>query len=189
MMKRKTSKWICGAILSVASFSNIYSQKGNNSMALTFEYTMPYFQDETGWGFSVKGFYGLRKSAQFTIATGLSIFRTVQGSRVFGETTRLMPLLFGYRQNDGRFWMEPKFGLGLLSGRIPIGGDFAKPSITALFGGISTGFAFRPFSLGVNFLGVKGIENSSAGTWHNRNFNYVAIFLGINFFKKKNFIK
>lgn len=161
------------------------AQKGNNGLDLNIEGAFPVFKSEFGLGFSVKGLYGIKESAQLTLSPGLRIFQNLNTSSENRETTRLISVLLGYQQNFGRFWLEPKIGLGKMTGKVPIGGDFAKPSVAVVSGGIGAGLSLKKISLGINFLGSKGIEDSSAGLWYNRRFTYTSLFIDLHLFRKK----
>ncbi|MEO7462308.1 MAG: hypothetical protein ABIT96_06240, partial [Ferruginibacter sp.] len=80
--------------------------------------------------------------------------------------------------------IEPKIGLGELGGRIYINGDYQRPSVAAMFGGLSAGYTIKRFNLGINFLIAHGIENSSAGTWYNKNLHYTSAFVGYDVLPK-----
>lgn len=144
------------------------------------EVSIPLFQNHPGFGFFLKDSYGICKSGQLTLSAGLSNF-TSKNSIVTGNiTTRLVPFLFGYKQNIKKFFIEPKIGIGELGGRILENGDYQRPSVAAMFGGLGAGYTIKSFNLGINFLSAQGIENSSAGIWYNKSFHYTSLFAGYN---------
>jgi hypothetical protein len=96
----------------------------------------------------------------------------------------LIPFLIGYKQNIHNFFIEPKIGLGELAGKIPLNGDYSRPSVAAIFGGLSAGYTINRFNVTLNFQTVQGIENSSGGIWNNKYFQYTSIALGYSLFQR-----
>lgn len=104
-----------------------------------------------------------------------------------GETrVRFLPLLFGYRQKIKKLYLEPKLGIGELGGRILLisSSDYAKPSVTAIFGGMEAGLVLGRWSVAANFLGTHGISDSSAGPWHDKRLFYAGVSLGYTVCRK-----
>ncbi|HKC37346.1 MAG TPA: hypothetical protein VKB95_14820 [Chitinophagaceae bacterium] len=170
-------------LFSILSF-DINAQKGNTMLSVNGETTIPVFQNDLGFGFFLKGSYGIGKSGQLTLSGGVSKFNSKNSIETGKITTRLVPLLFGYKQNIRKFFIEPKIGLGELGGKILLNGDYSRPSVAALFGGLGAGYTIKRFNLGINFLTVHGIENNSAGIWYNKNFHYTSIYIGYELFSK-----
>jgi hypothetical protein len=169
----------------VVSFSAVTNaQKGNNNLNIRGEATFPIFQNETGFGFYLKGLYGMGKSAQLTLSAGVSKFNSKNSVETGKTTTRLVPFLFGYKQNIQRFFIEPRIGIGELGGKQSINGDYARQSVAAMFGGIDAGYKINRLNLGINFVTAHGIENASAGSWHDKNFHYTSVFVGYDLFPK-----
>jgi len=158
------------------------AQKGDNMLSLYAEAAIPIFQNNMGFGFYFKGLYGVGKSAQLTLTAGASKFNSKNSIETGKTTTRLIPFLFGYKQNIQRFFIEPRIGIGELGGKESINGDYARQSVAAVFGGLNAGYMINRVSVGVNFLTARGIENASAGSWHDKNFHYTSIFVGYNLF-------
>ena len=165
-------------------FSDINAQKGNNLLSLNGEVAIPLFQNDQGFGFFLKDLYGICKSGQLTLSAGVSKFNSKNSIETGEVTTRLVPFLFGYKQNIQKFFIEPKIGIGELGGKILKNGDYQRPSIAAMFGGLGAGYTIKPFNLGINFLTAHGIENTSAGIWYNKNFHYTSVFVGYDLFPK-----
>ena len=178
------NKYIYFSLFLFMSFESANAQKGNNSVSINAEATIPSFQDDHGFGGFAKGLYGVGGSAQLTLSIGFSKFRSNDSVDAGKVETSLIPFLFGYKQNIKKFFIEPKIGLGELGGKIPLGGDYSRPSITALFGGLSTGYAFHRLSIGIAFLASRGIDNASAGIWHDEKFHYTSVFVGYDLFSK-----
>lgn len=174
-------------VLLILFFLSIQAQKGNNSISIHAELAIPGFQKENGFAFFTKGSYGVGKSGQITISFGIANFHSNDSVSTYEKgqiTTRLVPVLLGYKQNIRSFFIEPRIGLGGLGGRFQLNGngDFSNPLVTALFCGISAGYAIKRTSFGINFLAAHGIDNSSAGIWYNKNFHYTSLFIGYNLF-------
>ena len=164
--------------------SDINAQKGINMLSLNGEVTIPVFQNDQGFGFYLKDLYGIGKSGQLTLSAGVSKFNSKNSIETGNITTRFVPFLFGYKQNIQKFFIEPKIGIGELGGKILKNGDYQRPSIAAMFGGLGAGYTIRRFNLGINFLTAHGIENASAGIWYNKNFHYTSVFVGYDLFPK-----
>ena len=163
-------------------FSVTNAQKGNNMLSLKGEAAIPVFQNDMGFGLSFKGFYGIGKSAQMTLSVGVAKFNSKNSVETGKTTTRLVPFLFGYKHNMQRFFVEPRIGIGELGGKESITGDYARHSVAAMFGGLDAGYSIRRLTLGINLLTAHGIENASAGSWHDKNFHYTSVFVGYDLF-------
>lgn len=162
--------------------SNLIAQKGSNSLSLNAELILPIARNEFGFGSCLKGSYGIGNTGQLSFSAGFlksSSNNTTENGKV---NTRLIPFLFGYKQHIRRFFFEPKIGFGELGGKILINGDYARPSVGAVFIGLSGGYTIKRINLGVNFLNANGVESSSAGIWHNRQISYTSIYIGYNLF-------
>lgn len=164
--------------------ADINAQKGNNILSLNGEVTIPIFQNDQGVGFFLKYSHGISKSRQLTVSGGVAKFNSKNSIETGEITTRLIPFLFGYKQNIQNFFIEPKIGIGELGGKILKNGDYQRPSIAAMFGGLGAGYTIRRFNLGINFLTALGIENYSAGIWYNKNFHYTSVFVSYDIFLK-----
>ena len=163
-----------------------YAQKGNDAFSINGEAAIPIFQDDLGFGLYFKGYYGIGKSAQLTLSAGVSKFSSKNSVETGKTSTRLIPFLFGYKHNIQRFFIEPRIGIGELGGKESLDGDYARQSVAALFGGLNAGYTIKRFSLGINFLSAHGIENASAGSWHDKSFHYTSVFVGYDLFSKAN---
>ncbi len=164
---------------------NAEAQKGNNAVTLIAEGTVPVYQNDQGFGGFIKGLYGIGKSAQLTFTAGVSKFHSKDNVELSKTTTRLIPFLAGYKQNLYKFFIEPQIGFGELGGKIFFSGDYARPSIGALFWALGAGYNFKRIVIGLRFESVHGVEGSSSGLWHNENFHYTGIHIGYNIFQKK----
>ncbi|MEO5890877.1 MAG: hypothetical protein ABIQ31_11520 [Ferruginibacter sp.] len=129
--------------ISVMFVTCVNAQKGSNAVSLNLEGTFPFYQKDRGVGFSVKGLKGIGSSAQLTLSAGISIFNNKNNVEHGEITTRLIPFLVGYRQNIQRFFIEPQIGLGELGGRIKFEGDYSRPSVAAVFGGLGAGYTLK----------------------------------------------
>lgn len=165
------------------SFFELVAQKGNKALSINAETSIPAFQNDYGFGLFLKGAYGIGQSGQLTLSAGVSKFHSKKSIEIEDVRTRLVPVLFGYKQNIKKFCIEPKIGFGEFGGKLLEDGDYQRPSVAALFAGLAAGYSFKHINTGINFLTVHGIENSSAGIWHNKNFHYTSIFLGYDLFR------
>jgi len=177
-MKRK----IIFLFLLLPLSATIKAQQGNNQMKIAAEVGFPSGGYHTGYGVFFKGLLGVGSSGQLTLTTGVSRFGSSGSNDVTGSVVRLIPFMAGYRQNIGKFYIEPQIGYGDFGGRITMNGDYARPSIAAFFWSAATGFNFKRFDAGVKFQSAHGAEGSAAGTWHNSSFQYTALYLGVNLF-------
>ena len=149
-------------------------------MAIIAEGTIPAFQNDQGFGGYLKGFYGTGNSTQLTFMLGVSRFHSKSSVEKPETITRLIPFMAGFKTNLQKFYIEPQIGFGELFGKISANGDFAHPSVGALFWAIGAGYQFNRIFAGLRFESVHGVEGSSAGLWHNQNFHYTGIHLGYN---------
>jgi hypothetical protein len=173
-------KQILLMILAFLAFMNLNAQKGNNALSINGEATVPAFQNDRGYGLFLKGLYGIGRSAQLTASVGVSKFKNKNSIETKEVKTRLVPFFLGYQQNIGKFYIEPKIGIGEMGGRVEMDGDYARPSVAAIFGGLGAGYNIKRFNVGISFLTVHGIENNSAGLWHKENFHYTSLNFGYN---------
>ncbi|MEO6490698.1 MAG: hypothetical protein ABIO04_12215 [Ferruginibacter sp.] len=171
-------------LLNILCFET-YAQKGLNNLSINGEATLPYFQNDQGMGFFLKGLYGIGRNGQLILSAGISRFNS-NTSKETNITTRVIPFLLGYKRNFQKFFIESKIGIGELGGKISKAGDLQRPSIAAVFGGLAAGYTIKRFNFGINFLTAHGIENTSAGVWYNKNFHYTSVFVGYDLFAKSN---
>ena len=168
----------------IVLFSDIKAQKGNNALSVNAETAIPFFQNDLGYVFFLKGMYGIVQSGQLNISAGVYKFNSKYSIEKGEMSTRLVPFLFGYKQNIHKFYIEPRIGIGELAGKLLINGDYARPSVAAMFGGLGAGYAIKRLNFGINFLTAHGIENASAGIWYNKNFHYTGVFVGYDLISK-----
>lgn len=167
------------ALLSIAS----NAQSRNNAINLQAEVGLPADHD-LGVGFAIRGLHGTGRHAQLTISGGVAIFKEKNPPAKQITTTRLVPFLFGYRQNIRGFYIEPQIGLGEMGGKLQSAGDYARPSVAAVFGAIGAGYKINRVNTGMRFQMAHGIEGASAGTWHDRDFHYTSLFIGFDIVSK-----
>jgi hypothetical protein len=160
----------------------VHAQRGNNQVKLTAEVGFPGGNYSTGFGGFVKGLYGVGRSGQLTLMTGLSRFRSDSKNDISATTVRLIPFMAGYRQNMNKFYLEPQVGYGEFGGRITLNGDYARPSVAAFFWSASAGLNFKKLDVGVRYQAAHSAQGSRAGTWHNSSFQYTGVYLGFNLF-------
>ena len=171
-------------LLSIVLYLNLNAQKGNHGLSINGEATVPVYQNDRGLGLHLKGLYGIGRSVQLTASVGVSKFKNRNSNEGKEIRTRLIPFFLGYRQNIRKFYVEPQIGIGELGGRISIDGDYARPSVAAIFGGLGAGYNIKRIAIGMSFQTAHGIENSSAGIWHNENFHYTSVRVGYSLYGK-----
>lgn len=170
-------------LLLIISVAN--AQKGRNQVNLAFEASVPIYQQDKGFGGFIKGLYGIGKSAQLTLTTGVSGFRSKRSIEQTVTGTRLIPMLAGYKQNLKNFYFEPQIGFGESGGKIDIGGDYGRHSVGAFFWAVGAGYDHKRITIALRFQQAHGTESASAGLWHNKDFHYTAIHLGYKLFCRK----
>lgn len=149
---------------------------------LAAECTVPVFQNDRGLGLFVKGLYRVGSVSQVTLTTGVSIlkYRDIPENSV--TTTRLVPVLVGYKFNYGKLYLEPQAGYGELGGRISKDGFYSRPSVGAFFWAVGAGFNNRKLMAGIRFQQAHGVSSPDAGTWHDRDFHHTALHIGYRIF-------
>jgi hypothetical protein len=126
-------------------------------------------------------------NAQLTLGISYISLRTVS-KKLSNDyvTTRLVPVMIGYKQKFKRFFIEPRAGLGELGGRFSIGNDYSKPSVLAFFYALGVGHTFKRINLVLELgNGAFGIDSPEAGFWNDRRLFYSGIKIGVTPFQKK----
>lgn len=178
-------KLSCLYVLTIVWGTNVVAQKGNNQFFVIAEGTVPAFQDDQGFGGYLKGAYGIGNSSQLTFMAGMSRFNSKTSVEKPKTTTRLIPLMAGFKQNVQKCYIEPQIGFGELGGRVLLNGDYAHSSVGALFWALGAGYNFNHFFAGLRFESVHGVEGSNAGLWHNANFHYTGVCIGYHILSHK----
>lgn len=180
----KTVFFLVINLLIISSYS--FAQKGSKSLHITTDGIIPSAQESVGFGLSLKGLYGISEYGELTVSVGATKFKMKNLDEACETKVRFIPFLVGYRLKIQKLYIEPKVGIGELGGRILLlcGSDYSRPSVTAAFGGIEASFNLKRFSVGFNFLATRGILNSSAGTWYNKDFHYTSISVNYILLKK-----
>ena len=160
----------------------LHAQRGRNQFNLAAEATIPVYQNDFGWGFFAKGMYGIGQSAQFTLMTGYSVFKSKNSIEQSKTITRLVPVLLGYKYNIKKIYIEPQAGYGELGGKIDIGGDYARPSAGAFFWAIGGGYDHKKVTAGIRFQQAHGTASAAAGIWNDRSFHHTSIHVGYKLF-------
>ncbi len=173
--------------LLLANSFTLISKAQNRSNEFTINIEPALGKESFGLGLFGKYGYGVSKSSLITISAGISKFSNSGYKPIEDRVkTTIIPLLVGYKHYFHSFFVEPQIGLGSLSGRIDIGGDFSRPSVAVAIGSISAGYRFNSkFNAGLRFLAAHGIESSNAGYWYNKDFNYYSLFFGYNIMHSK----
>lgn len=120
--------------------SLIFAQKGSKTLQISGDAIIPAFQEAAGFGLSLKGLYGITQNGELTLSGGFTKYKLKNTDGAKEVLVRLVPFLVGYKQNIHHFFLEPKTGIGELGGRTLLtGGDYSKPSVMAIFGGLGAG--------------------------------------------------
>jgi hypothetical protein len=159
------------------------AQKGNNALSLMVEGGYAGDRYDPGYGAFVKGLYGVGAHGQLTLMTGISAFRANSMPGELSSTTRLIPVLAGYKQHFYNFYIEPQIGYGELGGKQDIGGDYARPSVGAFFWAIGVGVDIRRFDFGLRYQGAQATAGSAAGLWNDKIIQFVGLHAGYTIFK------
>lgn len=158
------------------------AQKGHNEVRVVAEGALSVPDADAGWGGYVKGYYGVGKSAQLTVMAGISKFVHNPSAGEVKTITRLIPVLIGYKKHVRSYYIEPQAGIGELGGKVDFGGDYARPSGTAIFGALGAGIDVKRFELGARYQFSRELGSPSAGLWYNRKFQLAALHVGYRIF-------
>jgi hypothetical protein len=170
-------------LLLLLTVSVVNAQKGNNQLQVFGEAGIANDAQKPGFGAGIKGALGVGEAGQLTLTAGVMKFRSRKVMDVPQYTTRLIPVLAGYKHHSGKFYFEPQLGIGELGGKIEMNGDYARPSVAAFCWAIGIGIDHRRFDVGVRYLATRGIEGKDAGTWYDRKFHYTGLHLGYKLFR------
>lgn len=145
------------AVISLTAMS--YAQKGAIKLGIGAEVGLPMgdFGDaaKTGFGGSVKGFYGVSDAGDITLSVGYLSFSSKGG----GSSTGALPILAGYRHNFSGFFVEPQVGYTSFSG----GGS----SQGGLGWAINAGYGMKSWeaSVGYNSASTKVSGVTFTNSW------------------------
>lgn len=153
------------------------AQKGNNILCVNGEAAVLSQSGALGGGLNVKGLYGIGKYGQLSATIGFTVFNTNNSMNLKNSRVRFIPFFIGYRQNIKHFFVEPQAGIGELGGKTDMDGDYSRPSVAAIFGALGVGYHIKKLNFGLRFQSAHGIENTSAGIWHDKDFYYTGIFI------------
>ena len=190
-VKRHAIKRIAAVFfMLIAVHGMAVAQKGANEVKLIAEaaFSIPVangWSDDfvTGLGMYGKGYYGIGRAAQLTLMVGLSKFRNNTSFQNSKTNTHMIPVLLGYKQHIRQFYIEPQAGLGELGGKIFWGtGDYSRPSVTTVFGGLGVGIDVKRLELGLRYQYAKGIDSPEAGIWSRRSFEFLGLHAGYRIF-------
>ena len=170
-------------LLVIAAHGFALAQKGQNGISVVAEGALSIPDTDLGLGGYVKGYYGVGKSGQVTAMTGISKFVHNPSEGEVKTTTRLIPVLIGYKQHFrffhiNKLYIEPQAGFGELGGKVDFGGDYARPSGAAFFGAIGAGMDIKRFEIGVRYQFSREIGSPESNLWYNRKFQLAGIHVG-----------
>lgn len=162
------------------------AQKGVNAVKVLAEVGFPLQEYNPGAGVQVKFLYGVGRAGQIGLTAGFTTL--VSREPVVGgdfEPSRLttIPVLLGYRHHMKAFYLELQAGYGALNGKVDIGGDWARHSVGAFYWSAGAGFEHKRLEVGVRYLSGHGAENSSAGAWYDKTFQFVGVHAGYTLWK------
>lgn len=182
-------KTVLFCILFAVYAINAQAQKKRIQLMAGAEFAQPVKEDlQAGYGISFKALYGISKTGQLTLSAGYSRFTEPGGLKPGNKPyVRLISVLAGYRQNFGRFFVEPQAGIGELGGTtyVVIQGDASRPSVTTAFSALNIGYTIRKLSFGARYQVAHGIDKSDAGIWQSRRISYAGLFAAYRLFEKK----
>ena len=174
-MKRLLACLICIALLRSAS-----AQKHKSQLSVNLQGSVGSDATRPGVGGFIEYSYGIGKASCISLTAGVHVFHSTPRSED-KTTTRLIPFQVGYKQNFHKFFIQPQIGIGALNGKIISHSDVLRPSITALYYGLNTGFDIKKFIIGISFQQVQGIGGLKDGSWYNKSFKYSGIYIGYQF--------
>ncbi len=158
------------------------AQKGHNEIKVLAEGALTLTDPHFGYGGFLKGYYGIGRSGQITLMTGVSWFSSDAAIGKSKTRTHLIPVMAGYKQHIGLFYIEPQAGIGEMGGRVDWGGDLSRPSVTTFFAGLGAGVDIKRFEIGVRYQYAKGIDAATAGIWSDRKFELAGLHVGYKIF-------
>ena len=165
---------IAAVLFSAAAFA----QKGNNAIGAGGDIGFPtgdfgdYFKP--GFGFYVKGMFGVGKAGQVTLTSGYSAFKEKDGWTDYATTVNVIPLFIGYRHHFNSVFIEPQLGYAVYGSKyVCWDDDTDTESDGALNAALSVGYVFQ-----------KGVEISAryqTGGKNGWNVNLFGLRIGYNF--------
>lgn len=165
----------------VFTFLSANAQKGLNTWGVGADAAFPVgdFNNLSSFGFGgyLKGLYGVGASGQLTFTYSYTSFKVKEDLQnmlgVDKLNVRIMPFMFGYRQNFKGIYLEPQVGYGIYSARARLGGVSGSDSDGAFAwtvgGGASMG---KGLDLGISYQNLT--KDSESTSW-------ISLRLGYNF--------
>ena len=174
-MKKKILLPLLAALL-ISGVS--FAQKGNNVLQASGQLSLPTNSLEnsvkTGFGFAVKGMYGIStKQQHLTLEAGYNNFAFKNFPEEIDAKFLAIPVNAGYRYTTGHFALEPQIGISVNRVGVSYAGESGNETETnfAWAGGIS--YMFNKIELGIKYQ-VTYLGDSDAIT-------FGGIRLGYNF--------
>ncbi len=164
-------------ILATGLVPGAYAQKGTFTLIAGAEAAIPGASYYTGFGGFVKGLYDWGATGQLTLTAGVSKWRTKSTAEHQKSYVRTIPVLAGYRQRMGNFYLEPQAGYGEYGGRISFSGDYARPSNAAFFWALGAGYRVKHLDAGIRYQSAHGPQDY----WLPRSFHYTGVYAGYVF--------
>ena len=143
-MKKTLFSLAIGIIVSLAA----HAQSGNNQIGVGAEAGIPTGKgaSETtkiGIGGSVKALFGVGSSGQITLTSGYMSFGGKNLPDGYKATLTVIPVLAGYRQNFGGFYVEPQAGVGFLKQKESYQGENGAEKATKLTWAVGAGYVIN----------------------------------------------
>ena len=183
-----SKRWLL-LLLMTGVLGTVQAQRGHNAITVLAELGLPDEEYNPGVGGYIKFQYGIGRSGQLGLTTGVSKFRakaTLIGSSGRSRSSlRAIPVLLGYRQNIKSFYIEPQAGFGELGGKIDIGGDYSRPSRGAFFWAAGAGFQLNRFDFGARFQHAKTTSYLADAVWGEKRFYHTGIYAGYSIWRKQ----
>src|SRR3954469_19802540 len=132
-MRKALFSLAIGIVVSLAA----HAQSGNNQIGIGAEAGIPTGKDASqstkiGIGGSVKALYGVGSAGQITLTSG---YMTMGGKNLpdgVKANLTIIPVMAGYRQNFGGFYVEPQAGVGFLKQKESYQGESGAVKATKL---------------------------------------------------------
>jgi hypothetical protein len=158
------------------------AQKGGNQLKIIAESGFPIPGDKPGFGGYLKGLKGIGNAGHVSFTFGVAKFSSTDPDAHSESTYTFIPFLAGYRHNFAHFYIEPQLGLGAFNGKIHFNGDYSRPSNSAFFWAINTGYNYNRIDIGIRFQQALRSSGDIPGIWENKSFGFAAINLAYNLY-------
>ena len=151
-MRRILFSLALSVILSLAA----HAQSGNNQISIGAEAGIPTGKDASkttkiGIGGSIKVLFGIGSAGQITLTSGYMALGGKNLPEGVKANLKIIPIMAGYRQNFGGFYVEPQAGVGLLKQKATYQGENETISATKFTWAVGAGYVINNIDLGVRY--------------------------------------